>query len=76
MCTSATVQSRAEPTKAGTALLRFWRIVRSVRADPLALPAGLDNLTPHMRRDIGLENRAAMHWSDATAYIDRDSRRP
>jgi len=47
-----------------------------VRADPLALPAGLDNLTPHMRRNIGLENRAAMHWSDATAYIDRDSRRP
>lgn len=76
MCMSSTVQSRAEPPKAGTALLWFWRIVRSVKVDPLVLPAGLDNLTPHMRRDIGLENPAAVHWSDAAAYIDRDSRRP
>ena len=42
-------------------------------ADPLDLPADFDNLTPHMRRDIGLENRAAKQWSDATAHIDRDS---
>ena len=61
MCTSTTVQSRTEPTKAGTALLRFWRIVRSAKVDPLALPAGIGNLTPHMRRDIGLEHRVAVH---------------
>jgi hypothetical protein len=76
MCTSSTVQSSAEPPKAGTIVPRFWRIGRSVRAEPLALPASLDNFTPHMRRDIGLENRPAMHWSDATTDIDRASRRP
>ena len=76
MCRSSAVQSSAEPSKAETTLRRFWRTFRTVRADPLALPAGLDNLTPHMRRDIGLEHRAAVHWSDATAYIDRGSRRP
>ncbi len=76
MCTSSALQSRDKPTRAGRALLRFRRIVRGVRTDPLVLPAGLDSLTPHMRRDIGLENRPAMHWSDATAYIDRGIRRP
>jgi hypothetical protein len=55
MCTSTTVQRSAEPSKAGTALRQFWRIVRSTKADRLALPADLDSLTPHMRRDIGLE---------------------
>ena len=76
MCTSSTVQGSAKPPKAGTALRQFWRFVRRTKADPLALPAGLANLAPHMRRDIGLENRAAVRWQDAMAYIDRGSRRP
>lgn len=76
MCTASTIQRRAEPSRAGTALRRFWRIVGGAKAAPLALPTDLANLTPHMRRDIGLETRAAMHWSDATAQTDRDSRRP
>jgi hypothetical protein len=76
MCISSTVPSRPEPTTTVPALLRFWLITRFVRRNLLTLPAGLGNLTPHMRHDIGLEQRAAVHWSDATAYIDRDPRRP
>ncbi len=76
MCTSTTVQRSAEPPTTGTAVLRFWRIIKNVKADLLALPADLDSLTPHMRRDIGLDSRAAKRWPDATAHIDRDSRQP
>lgn len=76
MCTSSTVQSRPGPAATAPALLRFWRMVGYRRSKPLAQPAGLDHLTPHMRRDIGLENRAAVHWPEATPHIDPDTRRP
>jgi len=76
MCTLSTVPGRPDPAMTKPALLRFWRLTRFARRNPIFLPAGLDNLTPHMRRDIGLEHRAAVHWSDATTYIDRGSRRP
>jgi hypothetical protein len=76
MCTSTTVQPNAEPPKTGIAVPQFWRIIKIANADLLAPPADLDSLTPHMRRDIGLDSRAAKQWSDATAHIDRDPRRP
>ena len=76
MCISTTVPSRPEPTTTVPALLRSWLITNSCGATRSPCPPASGNLTPHMRRDIGLEQRAAVHWSDATAYIDRDPRRP
>ena len=57
-------------------LLRVLQLLGKAGPKPLGLPVTIGTLSPHMRRDLGLQDQAAVRWSDSIAYIDRDSRRP
>jgi hypothetical protein len=72
MCALLTVQGLAQEPAHSNPLRRFWLILRSAKPRSGEFPVTLGNLSPHMHRDIGLDPRPDGHWSDMTAFIDRE----
>lgn len=60
--------SRSSTLPNHTDLLRqVSRLMRGARTQPQKQPAAPDNLSPHLRRDIGVEGRPAGRGFDAGA---------
>ena len=58
-------------------LRRLWLNLVGAKSYQQDIPVALDNLSPHLQRDIGLETRVATTpWLDSTALIGRHGRGP
>jgi len=66
-------QRRASPN----AFRRLWLNLVGAKSYRQDTPVALDNLSPHLQRDIGLENRTATTpWLDSAAWFGRHGRGP
>jgi hypothetical protein len=71
MCNPSTAQYRSEP-RAPAPWHRLWLLLAGGAPAESLKRIQLGQLSPHMRRDIGLDPQPAAHWSDGAALLSRD----